>query len=393
MQSVWFHVDLDAFYAAVEQLDNPALQGKPVIVGGQSNRGVVSACSYEARVYGVHSAMPMYQARRLCPHANFVRGRMERYSQKSRQVMAILARFSPTVQQISIDEAFLDMSGTERLFGKPRQAAQTVKDTVKEESGLTLSVGIGSSRFIAKMASGYDKPDGLCRISVGREQDFVDVIGLKKLWGIGEKTLQQLHSLGITTATQLRELPQTRLQSLFGQSGGLFLWNACRGIDPGIYDGQAKSRSISTEMTFSADVNKRNVIEQNLLLMAHEVMFRAMEEDLYSSTVAIKLRYTDFSTYSAQVSTETSLYSAEQVFALAKELFYAKWEEPKALRLLGVGLYNVNTKAPNQQQQLFDDPFKRKQKLEKTILELKMRGKPLQKASLIIPEETTLEPP
>jgi DNA polymerase-4 len=276
MQPVWFHVDMDAFYASVEQRDNPEFRGKPVIVGGLGNRGVVSACSYEARVFGVHSAMPMYQAKRLCPHAQFVRGRMERYSEVSRQVVALLQTFSPVVQQISIDEAFLDMTGTERLFGKPRQAAILLKNRVKNETGLVISVGIGPTRFIAKMASDFDKPDGLCRVSPGKEIAFVDAVGLRKLWGIGDSTLNALKKHSITTVAQLREYSVEHLQRLFGEAAGSYLHKVSHGIDPGIHTGVTKSRSISTEMTFPVDVTDIDILEQNLLGMSHEVMFRAI---------------------------------------------------------------------------------------------------------------------
>ena len=233
MQTVWFHVDMDAFYAAVEQLDNPEFRGKPVIVGGTGNRGVVSACSYEARKFGVHSAMPMYQALRLCPQAIRTGVHMERYSAISRNVIQILQTFSPVVQQISIDEAFLEMTGTERLFGTPRQAAILLKNRVKNETGLVISVGIGQSKFIAKMASDYDKPDGLCRVSPGKEIAFIDAVGLKKLWGIGDSTLKNLGRHGIATTAQLRDYGMEHLQRLFGNATGTYLYNVSHGIDPG----------------------------------------------------------------------------------------------------------------------------------------------------------------
>ena len=383
METLWFHVDMDAFYASVEQLDHPEYRGKPVIVGGLGNRGVVSACSYEARAFKVHSAMPMYQARQLCPQAIFVQTRMERYSEVSRQVIAILHSFSPVVQQISIDEAFLDMSVTARLFGKPRQAGMLLKNRVRQETNLTISVGIGATRFIAKMASGYNKPDGLCRVSPGKEMAFVEAVGLHKLWGIGESTLAALARHGITSVGQLREYEESRLQRLFGQSAGNYLWKVCRGIDPGVHTGTTKSRSISTEMTFPVDVTRVDVLEQNLLGMSHEVMFRAIEEQVDSHTVVIKLRFSDFTTISAQATVGHPLISAEQVFALAKELLSSKWHAPQRVRLLGVGLYQITSGGTPVQQQLFDDPFKRKGELEKTVLELRAKGKSLLKASLL----------
>ena len=383
MESVWFHVDMDAFYASVEQLDNPSFRGKPVVVGGLGNRGVVSACSYEARTYGVHSALPMYRARQLCPHAIFVTPRIERYSEASHQVVSLLKEFSPTVQQISIDEAFLDMTGTERLYGKPRQAATLLKNRVKNELGLTTSVGIGTSRFIAKMASGYDKPDGLCRISKGNEERFIDTIGLKKLFGIGEATLAILNRHSITTPAQVREFSLEHLQALLGESGGLYLYHACRGIDPGIYTGVTKSRSISTENTFANDIDNEKELLQQLLMMSHEVMFRALQENLSSSTVAIKVRFSDFTTVSAQKGLDHNLYSGEQIYEVAQELLKSRWRDSQKVRLLGVGLYGVSDQGPPVQQELFEDPYKRKGELEKAVLSLRSKGRNIQKASLL----------
>jgi DNA polymerase-4 len=387
METVWFHVDMDAFYASVEQLDHPEYRGKPVIVGGTGTRGVVSACSYEARVFGIHSAMPMYQAIRLCPHAIRTAVRMQRYNEVSRSVIAILKTFSPVVQQISIDEAFLDMSGTQRLFGSPRQAAILLKNRVVNETSLVISVGIGPSRFIAKMASDYDKPDGLCRVSPGKEIAFVDAVGLKKLWGIGESTLKQLAKHGITTVAQLRAIPIAQLRRLFGEAGGLYLHKVSQGIDPGVHTGETKSRSISTEMTFPVDIVSSETLEQNLLGMSHDVMFRAMEEHVTSSTVAIKLRYSDFTTTSAQTTVDTPIYSAEQIYSLAKELLHNRRRQHSPVRLLGVGLYHVTDKNLPVQQQLFEDSYKRKRDLEEAVLALRNKGRRVQKASLMRPKE------
>ena len=389
METVWFHVDMDAFYASVEQLDHPEYRGKPVIVGGQASRGVVSACSYEARKFGVHSAMPTYQAKRLCPQGIFVKGRMERYHEVSRKVIAILETFSPTVQQISIDEAFLDMSGTERLFGKPRAAGALLKQRVFNETGLVISVGIGPSKFIAKMASGYDKPDGLCRVSKGKEIAFVDAIGLKRLWGLGDTTLERLAKHHITSTAQLRNYSEQRLKALFGEAGGRYLHQVCRGMDPGVHTGITKSRSISTEMTFPVDIDSASVLEQNLLAMSHEVMFRALEEQVTASTVAIKIRFSDFTTISAQTTAEKPIYSAEQIYASAKELLYRRWHEPQPIRLIGVGLHHVRASEQSVQQELFEDPYKRKQDLERAVLKLRTKGRRLQKASLLSSGEET----
>ncbi|MGE4453762.1 MAG: DNA polymerase IV [Sphaerochaeta sp.] len=387
-ESVFFHVDMDAFYAAVEVLDNPSYAGTCLLIGGRSSRAVVATASYEARKFGVHSAMPMAKALRLCPHAVVVKPRMERYSQVSHQVMDILREFSSDLQQISIDEAFLDMTGTRRLFGIPRQAGMLLKDRVKHETGLTISVGIGPSRFIAKMASDFDKPDGLCRVSKGKEMAFVDAVGLQKLWGVGKVTQALLAKHHIRTTSELRTYAKESLQSLFGKSMGHYLYLACRGMDPGIFSGEAKSHSISTETTFDQDVSSISVIEQTLLAMSHEVMFRALEEKQIGRTVGIKLRFPDFTTFTVQATPQGTIYSAEQIYQLAKQLLQQKWRDGTPIRLLGVGLYQLYEGTRPLQEELFEDPYEKKRKIEEVVLALQKQGKHVFKAKNL--ENTTV---
>ena len=196
---LFFHVDLDAFFASVEILDNPKLKGKPLIIGHPGPRSVVSTCSYEARKYGVHSAMPMVTALKLCPKAIVIRGNMKRYSEMSHKVMSILSSYAPKMIQASIDEAYLDMTGCEKIYGEAVSSAKNLKERIKSQTGLTASIGVGSSKFIAKLASDYRKPDGLTVVPYGLEQDFVDAVGLNKLWGIGKATLENLHKHHIYT--------------------------------------------------------------------------------------------------------------------------------------------------------------------------------------------------
>lgn len=381
METVIFHVDMDAFYAAIEVLDNPSYQDKCLLIGGLGKRSVVATASYAARAYGVHSAMPMVQALRLCPQAIVVKPRMERYSQMSKQVMEILKSFSSDVQQISIDEAFLDMSGTFRLFGLPREAGKLLKEKVKSQTGLTISVGIGPSRFIAKMASDFNKPDGLCRVSVGKEIAFIDAVGLKKLWGVGKVTQQLLAKHHITTTQELRTYSEQTLQTLFGRSMGHFLYLACRGIDPGIFKEEAKSHSISTETTFIEDVTTSQVLEQTLLWMSHEVMFRSLEEKQMGRTVGLKLRFPDFTTLTVQITPQSTIYSAEQIFQFAKMLLLQKWSEGKPVRLIGLGLHQLYSGDRPLQEELFEDPFEKKRKLEQVVLKLQKEGKQVIKAT------------
>lgn len=383
MEPVFFHIDLDAFFAAVEVLDNPSLKGKCIIVGGIGPRSVVSTCSYEARKYGVHSAMPVAKALSLCPKAIVLPARMKRYAQLSKEVMNIFTRFSPDVTQISIDEAFLDMTGTSLIYSSPRDAALQIKKQVFEETGLTLSVGIGPSRYIAKMASDYNKPDGLCRVSPGNEQRFIDAIGLKKLWGIGKVTLEKLAQHTITTPEKLRTYKLETLQSMFGQIQGSYLFNICRGIDPGIYAQEAKSHSISSEITFPTDIVDRDVLFQYLLEMSHEIMFRALSEGVIVRTVGVKIRDPEFHTISAQKTPDYPIYNATQVYDLAKQLFMNKWPLHTPVRLLGVGLYQVYSGEAPLQTGLFDESETKKRTLEKTVLELQKKGKSVTKATIL----------
>ena len=261
-----FHVDLDAFYAAVEQHENPEYLNKPVIIGASpGRRGVVSACSYEARKYGIHSAMPVSIAQRLCPEAIFLPVRMKLYQEVSAEIMEIFYEFTPEICQVSIDEAFLDMTGTDRLFGTIEETGLMIKSRIKEKTGLTISIGAASSRFIAKLASDYGKPDGLCVVKAGAELEFLDRLELKDIWGLGKKTLERLSDLNITTIQTLRSFSEQSLNSIFGKSGGSFLFRACRGIDISMYNTETKNNSISNETTFQEDINDRDVLELVLL--------------------------------------------------------------------------------------------------------------------------------
>lgn len=387
MEQIIFHVDLDAFYAAVEILDNPSYANEVLVIGGKSARSVVAAASYAARKYGIHSAMPMGQALRLCPHLLAIPSRMGRYSEASAQVMEILRSFSPSVHQISIDEAFLDMTGTGRLYGLPREAGLLIKNRVKEETGLTLSVGIGPNRLIAKMASDYDKPDGLCRVSMSKKIAFVDAVGLKKLWGVGKVTQAHLAEAGIRTTADLRSFTEEQLKSRFGNSMGHFLYLAARGEDPGIFSEETKSRSISTETTFTDDVTAADVLHQTLLGMSHEVMFRALEEKVMARTVAIKIRWSDFRTITVQITPKRPILSADQVYAHAKTLLAQKWSPGQPVRLIGVGLHQIYDGERPLQEELFDDPNEKRRTLEQVILKLQKEGKQLVKATTLTDDE------
>lgn len=379
-EPVFFHVDLDAFFASVEQLDNPEYRGKPVIVGGDpAKRGVVSTCSYEARKFGVHSAMPMVRAVTLCPHAIFLHGNMHRYAEKSREVMRVFDGFSPSVQQISIDEAFIDMTGTERLFGPPADTARRLKALVKEKTGLTVSVGVAPNRYIAKIASGLSKPDGLVIVRPGEEAAFMERLRLKDVWGIGEKTRERLESAGLSTVESILGCSEPLLQSILGPAGGSYLHMVVRGVDPGICAGESATRSLSSERTFSEDIQERETLETALLDLSSEVMYRLIDEGLSGKTVHLKIRYADFRTVSVQETGDVSVSDTADLFSRAKTLLERKLERGNPVRLLGIGVFNVTDEPGPEQQDLFDSGTSaRRRKVEEALHALsKKRGKKL----------------
>lgn len=390
--SVIFHVDLDAFYASVEQIDNPSLQGKAVIVGAlPGHRGVVSSCSYAARRFGVRSAMPVSQAARRCPKGFFVPVRMKRYLEVSQAVMRVLEQFSPDFQQISIDEAFMDMSGTQGLYGPPLAAGKTVKEKVRTETGLTLSTGIAANRYLAKLASEYSKPDGLHFVQPGEEISFLDRLSLGKLWGVGEKTRERLLELNITSVQGLREYPKDILCSMMGEASGRYLFKACRGEDPGIFSASPKSRSISSEMTFERDIKNADTLKRNILELSEQVMHRLLTASLRTNTVVLKLRYFDFATTTIQKTVKHWITSSDEIYTLALQLLDRRWNGSTPVRLVGVGTANVVAPGQAIQGELFEDDFDKKRKVEETVSRLreKMRGVKLTKASLINKEKET----
>lgn len=370
MNKIFLHVDLDAFFASVEQLDHPEYRGKPVIVGGLpgDRRSVVSTASYEARKFGVHSAMPTFQAVKLCPQGIFVRGRMKRYHEKSEEVMAIFKNYSPDIQQISVDEAFIDLTGTERLFGDPVETAKKLKAEVLEKTGLTVSVGLASTKYCAKIASGLKKPDGLTVVPFGSETEFMLSLPITKVWGAGNKTLAKLENYGIRSTRDIYMRSEKLLQSLFGKATGTFLYNSVRGNAGADFRAEPKSRSISAENTYEYDLTSPDIIETALLSLCHTVMFRSLREKVRSSSVALKIRYEDFSTVSVQSTSERYVSSVDDLFERAKSLLEKKCDSKLGIRLLGVGLYNLEDEESPRQQELFDFGEEKKRKLESAIL-------------------------
>lgn len=372
----WYlHVDLDAFFASVEQLDHPEYRGKPVIVGGkpEDRRSVVSTASYEARKFGVHSAMPTFQAYKLCPQGIFVHGRMQRYAELSYQIMNIFRDYSPDVDQMSIDEAFIDITGTEKLFGPPEETAAKIKEQVKHQTGLTVSIGLATNKYIAKIASGYNKPNGFTYIHKGDEQNFMLSLPLNKVWGLGTKSLELLRSKGINTTREIYERSFDTLEFLFGKNMATFLYNVVRGIDNNNFSKESKSHSISAERTFSYDLSDIYIIETELLELAQGVFFRLLKEGGYSRTAFIKIRFEDFSTFTVQQTLDHNIITIDSFFEIIKHLFEKRYENGRGIRLLGVGFENIEKVEKPYQQTLFSDGSEKKQAVEKAILKLEKK--------------------
>lgn len=363
------HVDMDAFYASVEQHDDPSLRGKPVIVGGSAEgRGVVSAASYEARAFGVHSAMPTARARRLCPGGVFLPVRMERYQEVSAEVHAVFAHFTPAIQPVSVDEAFLDITGCQRLFGRPPDIARALKDRVRDETGLTASVGVAPTRFVAKVASDLEKPDGLVVIPQDDVLGRLAPLGIERIWGVGHVGQERLHRLGIHTIADLRAWPEATLREHFG-SGGADLYRLARGQDATPVVTREPEKSVSNENTFAHDIEELAQLLRALRQLSDKVGRRLRKKDLSGRVVQLKVRYDDFSTVTRRVTLPAPTCLGAEIFAAASDLLRSRTEAgTRPVRLIGVGVSHFRN-ADNQQGQLFgalgEDEPDRMERLER----------------------------
>ena len=338
-QRVIVHVDMDAFYASVETLDDPSLADRPVIVGGLGPRGVVATANYAARTHGVHSAMPMARARRLCPQARFIRPRMERYRQKSREVFAVFAGFTPLIEGLSLDEAFLDVSGSLKLFGGPLEIARRIKHRVREETGLTASVGVAHNKFLAKLASDARKPDGLLWLHPEEVQQFLDPMPVARLWGIGKQTAPRLKALGILTIGQLRRADSNILQTVLGNRVDHFQQLA-RGEDRRTVQPAQADLSISHEVTFDTDIGDPAELWAELQRQTENVARRLRDHGLMARTVVVKIRDGNFHTVTRSRSLRACSSSTRTLYRMARALF-ENWRSDHRttpLRLLGVGV-------------------------------------------------------
>ncbi len=362
------HVDMDAFYAAVEQRDRPELRGKPVLVGGDPRgRGVVATASYEARPFGCHSAMPMAQAVRLCPQAIIVHPRFERYAQASRQVFAILESYTPLVEPLSIDEAFLDVSGSTRLFGAAEHIAREIKARIAAQTGLTASVGLAPSKFVAKLASDLRKPDGLVVVPRDQVQAFLDPLPIGRLWGVGKATLPRFEALGVRTFADLRQLGATDLTQRFGESGEHY-YRLVRGDDdrPVVPDREAKS--ISHETTFAVDIADPEYLRSILLSQVEQVAQRLRRHGLTARTVSVKIRTADFKTITRHRTLPDSTAETYLIWTAVAALFQ-HWAagERRPVRLIGAGVEQLAPEGQGQLALFADLAGVRRRTLDRTV--------------------------
>ncbi len=347
-----FHVDMDAFFVSVEELYDPSLKGKAVVVGGQRDeRGVVSAASYEARKFGVHSAMPLRTAAKMCPHAIFVDGHPERYRECSEKVYKVLGTFSPQVEMASIDEAYLDMTGTERLHGPPLKAAHALHQRMKAETQLNCSVGIGTSRLIAKVSSAQAKPNGVLWIVPGEEAKLLAPLDVREIPGVGKVMESHLHALGIHKVGDLAKLEESELEDRFGK-WGLALAGKARGEDAGgWFDTEVGedvgAKSISHEHTYNKDTADVNQLEATLMRLSEMVGRRLREANFYARTLQLKLRYKDFTTITRAHTLPAPTQLDTEIFEQIRALFQKNWKKGMQVRLLGVQAGSFTT-APDQ---------------------------------------------
>jgi len=337
-QASILHVDMDAFFVSVELLERPELRGKPVVVGGQKDqRGVVSAASYEARKYGIHSAMPLRTAGRLCPHAVFLDGHHEKYGEWSDRVATILAKFSPIVEMVSIDEAYLDLAGTERLHGPPLAAADNLLRRITRETSLPCSGGLATTRLTAKVASDQAKPRGLVWVAPGREERFLAPLPVRKIPGIGEVTERALRALGIENVGQLAAVPQEKLERIFGQ-WGTALYCKARGGDSYEFVIDAEPKSISHNHTFGEDTDDVGAMAALLSHLSQKACKRLREAGLAARTLTLTIRYAGFETHTRSRTAGEPLRLDADIYAVFHELFQKHHDPKRKVRLLGVSL-------------------------------------------------------
>jgi len=336
-ESTILHVDMDAFFASVEERDNPALKGKAVVVG-TGIRGVVSAANYEARKFGIHSAMPVGRAKRLAPHAIFVPPNMSRYSEVSSHIMEIFRSVTPLVEPLSLDEAFLDVTGAKRLLGDGREIAKQIRAKVEASEGITCSVGIATTKFIAKLASGRCKPNGMLEIASDRVLEFLHPLPVNAIWGVGPKTNEELLKLGLQTVADIANTPRQTLIRALGEAAGASLYELSWGRDYRDVEPEEVDKSISAAETFDTDTEDQEIVLRELLRLTEKATYRMREKDFSARTISIKVRFADFKTITRSKTVPLAISATHEVFEVVKTLFLALKLDSARIRLVGVSL-------------------------------------------------------
>lgn len=386
------HLDLDAFFASVEELLDPSIRGLPIIVGGDpAARGVVSSASYAARAYGVRSAMPMAHALRLCPQAVVRHGHYREYGRYSAMVMTILEGYTPLVEKVSIDEAFLDVTGCERLWGPAADIARTLQRRILDECGLPSSVGVATNKLVAKIASDLRKPRALVVVPPGEEARFLAPLPIEALWGVGAVAARRLHDLGLHTIGELAAVPRETLVYTLGSYGAM-LYEHARGIDRRPVTPEGRRRSLSREETFARDVDDEATLERVLLRLSDEVAVRLRRHGLQARVVAIKLRSADFRTVTRRVTLERPTDLAPAIYGQARQLLRRAWRQGTPLRLVGVGVAGL-VETPAYQLGLFGGDDRRWARLSRALDEIQARygAQAIRRAAFIEPEEADVE--
>lgn len=344
---VIIHCDMDAFYASVAELDDPTLRGKPVVVGA-GIRGVVLSANYAARKFGIRAAMPVGRAKRMASNAIFVSPDHHRYSEISEKVMQIFSSFTPFVEPLSLDEAFLDITGAQKLLGTPREIGQAIRKRVHEECGITCSVGIAPNKFIAKLASGHCKPNGLLEIKADRILTFLHPLPVSDLWGVGPKTAEQLQRLGLKTVSDVANMPLETLKRALGDATGEHLYELSWGRDFRSVIPDEPDKSISAAETFSYDIEDPEIILREYLRLTEKASARLRDKELYAKTISIKVRFADFSTITRSKTLPLPISSTQEIYQVVKDLYQALKLDRARLRLVGVALENLRESAPQQ---------------------------------------------
>ena len=348
----FLHLDMDAFFASVEEADNHLLRGKPVIVGGRSQRGIVTTCNYEARKYGIHSAMPIFMARERCPHGIYLPGRMSRYQEVSRKVFSILREITPRIEPLSIDEAYMDISGIEM---KPEELAAMIKERVLEETGLTLSVGVSYNKFLAKLASDWNKPNGFMKITEDMMPQILFPLSVGKVYGIGAKSRKKLEDIGIYTIEDLYGLSEDFLVDFFGK-WGKEIYDRIRGIDPREIETTRERKSIGVERTFRPTRDKK-LLDKFLMDYAKELEDDLIKRNLHGRTLTVKIKDEDFESHTKSRTYHRYISDKDEIYELSRTLF-DEMEWDKSLRLLGISLSNLMDKNLHQLSFLEDENFR-----------------------------------